>query len=189
MYDALKAHWVAGAALIAAALLALAPILAYDWPVGLWLIFLHSPGYMIHQVEEHYRDRFRVFVNQTVFGGREALTTGDVIAVNVGGVWFANLAALYAAWLFGEGWGLAAPYLMLVNSVGHIAQAVVMRSYNPGVVTSVVIFIPLGVAALIFVPGSAAQQVCGFGVAVLIHLAVIARVGWRLRVAAARSAI
>jgi hypothetical protein len=181
MYDALKTHWVAGAALIAAALLALAPILALDWPLGLWLIFLHSPGYMIHQVEEHYHDRFRTFVNRRVFGGREALTTSDIIAVNVGGVWFADFAALYAARFLSEGWGLAAPYLMLVNAVGHVGQAVVTRDYNPGVVTSVVIFVPLGAATLLVVPGTIAQHAVGLGVAVLIHLSIAARVAWRIR--------
>jgi len=181
VFDFLKAHWVAGAALIAAALLALAPILALDWPIGLWLIFLHSPGYMIHQVEEHARDRFRAFVNEEIFGGREALTTGDVIAINVGAVWFGNLAALYAARFGGEGWGLAAPYLMLVNAVGHIGQAVVMRGYNPGVVTAALIFVPLGVTTLIVVPGAMAQHAVGLGIAVLTHLAIVAGVAWRLR--------
>jgi hypothetical protein len=181
MYDFLKAHWVAGAAFIAAALLAFAPVLAREEPVGLWLIFLHSPGYMIHQVEEHYHDRFRAFVNQTMFGGREALTTGDVIAVNVGGVWFANFAALYAAQFVGLGWGLTAPYLMLVNVVGHVGQTIGMRRYNPGLVTSVAIFLPLGVTTLVLVPGSAAQQVLGLAIALLIHLAIAVRVLSRLR--------
>ena len=181
MYDFLKAHWVAGAAFIAAALLALSPILAVDWPIGLWLIFLHSPGYMIHQVEEHFHDRFRAFVNQKMFGGREALTTGDVIAINVGAAWFGNFAALYAARFVGEGWGLAAPYLMLVNAIFHIGQAVVVRSYNPGVVTAALIFLPLGATTLFLVPGTTAQQALALGVAVLVHLAIVAGAARRLR--------
>jgi hypothetical protein len=181
MYAFLKAHWVAGAAFIAAALLALAPILALDWPIGPWLIFLHSPGYMIHQVEEHHHDRFRVFVNQTMFAGREALTIADVIAVNVGGVWLGNFAALCAARCLGPGWGLAAPYLMLVNAFGHIAQAIVLRRYNPGVLTSVLIFVPLGVTTLALVPGSAAQHALGVGVALLVHVAIAVGVARRLR--------
>lgn len=50
MLDLLARHWVAGAVFMAAALLALVPVLAADWPLPLLLIFLHSPGYMIHQV-------------------------------------------------------------------------------------------------------------------------------------------
>ena len=91
MYQILKTHWVAGAGFMAAALLSLVPILYRDWSIGLLLIFLHSPIYMIHQLEEHVNDRFRTFINEKVFGGRDALTTANVILVNVGYVWLGNL--------------------------------------------------------------------------------------------------
>ncbi len=34
---------------------------------------------MLHQLEEHWGDRFRSYVNNTVFGGVEALTVADVL--------------------------------------------------------------------------------------------------------------
>ena len=73
---------VAGAVFMAAALLALVPLLAADWPLALLLIFLHSPGYMIHQVEEHTGDRFRSFVDRSAdlvvrYGGSLSGEHGD----------------------------------------------------------------------------------------------------------------
>lgn len=174
MLDLLTRHWVAGAVFMAAALLALAPLLAADWPFALLLIFLHSPGYMIHQVEEHTGDRFRSFVNQVMFGGREALTTGDVLWVNCGAVWGIDLIALYVAWIAGPGWALVAPYLMLVNSVGHIGPALRFRSYNPGLVTGIVLFIPLGLVTVLSIPATAAQHALGFGVSLLLHVIIAA---------------
>jgi hypothetical protein len=169
----LEIRWVAVAAFMAAALILLVPLVGGVWPLGLSLIFLHSPGYMIHQVEEHAYDRFRTFINQRVFGGREALTVADVLWVNVGAVWGLDLAALYLARFVGLGWALFAPYLMLVNAVTHIAAAVRFGGYNPGLVTSVVIFLPLGGATLWIVPGDLVQHIVGLGVSLVIHAAIV----------------
>ncbi len=181
MYQILKNHWVAGAGFMATALLAVVPVVYQDWPTGLLLIFLASPGYMLHQLEEHIDDRFRRFTNQKMFAGRDALTTANVILINVGYVWGINLIALYVARFLGEPWGLAAPYLMLVNATGHIGQAISSRSYNPGLATSVLIFLPLGITTLFVVPGSIVQHVLGFGIATGIHVVIIASVAARLK--------
>jgi len=181
MYGFLKNHWVAGAGLTSGALLLMVPLLRDVWPLGLLLIFLHSPGYMIHQVEEHAGDRFRTFVNQRLFGGREALATIDILWVNVAAVWGLDLAALYAGRYLGLGWGLAAPYLMLVNALSHIAAAFRFPLYNPGLVTSVLIFAPLGVATLVVIPGTSAQHIVGLALALAAHAAIGLLVIRRLR--------
>src|ERR1700754_3373230 len=106
-------HWVTGAGFMGAALLALVPVLgAFSLP--LFLIFLHSPVYMLHQVEEHTDDRFRTFTNRKIFGGRDALSVTDVLFINLPLVWGLTLGALYAAFACGPGVGLIAPYAMLV---------------------------------------------------------------------------
>ncbi len=179
MKDWLAAHWVPGALLMAIALLLLAPPLvgAWGWPVG--LVYLHSPVYMLHQVEEHSGDRFRAYVNARVFGGLEALTTVDVLWINVPGVWGLNLAALYAAYYVDPGFGLVAPYLMLVNALVHCAPAARMRAYNPGLATACVLFLPLALFALWRIPASAPQHALGLALALAIHAAIVARVGRR----------
>ena len=169
MFEFLKAHWVAGAGLMAGALLLMTPLLYGVWPLALLLIFLHSPGYMIHQVEEHTDDRFRTYINQRMFGGREALTTADVIWINAGEVWGLNLAALYIAASVGPGWALIAPYLMLVNALAHIGPAIRFRSYNPGLTTSFLIFLPLGILTLYSIPATLPQHALGFGLSVALH--------------------
>jgi hypothetical protein len=58
-------------------------ILAQKWPSAWLLIFAMLPAYMFHQVEEHTGDRFRVFVNQHVFHGVEALAPLAVLWINL----------------------------------------------------------------------------------------------------------
>ena len=149
------------------------------------LIFLCSPAYMIHQVEEHTGDRFRSFFNQRLFGGRDALTVADVLVVNLPLVWGLNLAALYAAFAWGDGYGLVAPYALLINALVHVAAAVRLRIYNPGLITAVVLFIPLGLAAVYLIarePGvGLGYHVAALAIAILLHVAIVAWVLFRLR--------
>jgi hypothetical protein len=128
---------------------------------------------MLHQVEEHSGDRFRNFINQRVFGGVDALTTTGVLWINLPGVWGTNLVALYAAGFWAPGYGLAAPYLMIVNAIAHVAATARFRIYNPGLITSLVIFFPLGLASLYVIPASLAQHALGLGVSLAIHLAIV----------------
>jgi hypothetical protein len=178
-------RWVAASGFMAGALLALVPLFGTALALPLLLIFLCSPAYMIHQVEEHTHDRFRSFFNQRIFGGRNALTVADVLVVNLPLVWGLNLAALYAALLWGDGYGLVAPYALLVNAFVHIAAAIRLRIYNPGLVTAVVLFIPLGLATVYFIgrePGvGIVFHLAALAIAVLLHVAIVAWVLFRLR--------
>ena len=176
MKDWLAAHWVPGALMTAIALMALAPPLvgAWGWPVA--LVYLAWPVYMLHQVEEHSGDRFRAYVNARVFGGLEALTTLDVLWINIPGVWGVDLAALYAAYYAGPGYGLVAPYLMLVNALVHCAGAARPRAYNPGLWTACGLFLPLALCTLWRIPASPAQHALGLALALAIHAAIVVRV-------------
>lgn len=179
----LARNWVTGAGFMAAALLLAAPLVSGAGRDVL-LIFLASPLYMLHQIEEHAGDRFRTYVNRVVFGGREALTVGDVLWINLPGVWGLNLAAVYVAWLSGPGWGLAAAYLILVNGIAHLGMAARFRSYNPGLATGALAFIPYGLATAVLVPASTAQHALALAIAIAVHAAIIVRV--RFNVAHAR---
>lgn len=178
-------HWVAGAGFMAGALLALTPALAGLMPLPLLLILMHSPGYMLHQLEEHTGDRFRSFANGRVFGGRDALSVAAVLVINVPVVWGLNLAAFYAALAFGPGWGLAAPYAMLVNAITHIGARARLGIYNPGLVTAVALFLPLSLATIVVVGAlpevGFAQHAFGLAVALVLHLLIIVYVLTRLR--------
>ncbi len=177
----LKQHWVACAGVMACGLLLLVPVLAGTWPLALLLIFLHSPAYMAHQVEEHAGDRFRSYVNDHLCGGREGLTTGDVIAINVGLVWGINLVALYVGRFGDIGWTLAAPYLLLVNALSHMGWAIRFKRYNPGLGTSIVLFLPLGAVTLGVIPATGLQHAVGFGLAIALHALIVINLMRRLR--------
>lgn len=65
----LSRQWVKLALVLGTLLLLLLPILSYrqEWNSFLILVYLQTPLYMLHQVEEHTRDRFRTFLNQQIY--------------------------------------------------------------------------------------------------------------------------
>jgi hypothetical protein len=101
--------------------------------------------YMIHQIEEHlWPGGFRQFANARVFKSGDddwPVSEGGVALVNVGYVWLPILlAALFPGplrWL-GLGW----VGLTLINGISHIVTSIRFRGYNPGLVTSIVLFLP-----------------------------------------------
>jgi hypothetical protein len=100
------------------------------------------------------------------------------------GVWGIDLASLSLAVLVNPALGLIAAYLPLVNAIGHIAPAVKRRSYNPGLWTSLLLFVPLGGWCVdeIATTSSAGWEwpALGIGVAVAVHAAIIVHVARRL---------
>ena len=87
MYERLAAHWVYGGFLASFLLIALVPtLLAPAWSIDLLAVYLLLPIYMLHQYEEHERDRFRRYFNDTVGRGQDALTAKAVFLINVPGV-------------------------------------------------------------------------------------------------------
>jgi len=177
----LAGRWVTAAGFMAGALLALVPLLGSAFALPLVLIFLHSPVYMIHQVEEHTRDRFRTFINDAAFGGRDALSVAAVLVINLPLVWGLNLAALYAAFLWGDGFGLVAPYAMLVNGVVHLVATVRSRRYNPGLVTAIILFAPLSIATIVTIEAGIGFHLAALAIAVLVHVVILAAIFTRAR--------
>ncbi|WP_296520567.1 HXXEE domain-containing protein [Rhodoplanes sp.] len=133
------------------------PILAVVG-AALWLVLFHADPaseramfaallvvYMVHQIEEHlWPGGFRQYANAHVFkSGRDdwPVDEGGVALVNIGWVWLPiALAALFPdalRWL-GLGW----VGLTFVNALSHIGTTVRFRGYNPGLVTSIVLFLP-----------------------------------------------
>ncbi|MFZ4717039.1 MAG: HXXEE domain-containing protein, partial [Chthoniobacterales bacterium] len=141
-------YWVYGGFLAAFLLLGLMPAFTCTWELPLILVFLQLPVYMLHQLEEHDDDRFRRFINDLIGGGREVLSRGAVFVINVPGVWGVNLLSILLAFSLDLGFGLIAIYLTLINGLVHLAQAVRLRRYNPGLITAVILFLPVGGLAL-----------------------------------------
>ena len=181
MMNRLVSYWVYGGFLAAFLLLGLMPAFTRTWELPLILVFLQLPVYMLHQLEEHDDDRFRRFINDLIGGGREVLSRGAVFVINVPGVWGVNLLSILLAFSLDLGFGLIGVYLTLINGLVHLAQAVRLRRYNPGLITAVILFLPVGGLALAAVMKSGSVTIgyhlLGLGSAVAIHLAIV---GWIL---------
>lgn len=174
------ANWMYAGGVTGVFLLAMLPLVTGVWKGALTATYLMLPVYMLHQVEEHAGDRFRIYVNNLIGGGREILTPFAVVIINVVGVWLVILACLYAVAFWASGFGLIAVYLVLVNALAHLAPAARLRAYNPGLATAAILFVPAGVWALIVIsrtPGVGfGDQVMGLCAAILIHAAIIVHV-------------
>ena len=177
MLNRLIVQWVYGGTLAGLLLLLLLPLLARSWPMSLTLVFLHLPMYMLHQYEEHDNDRFRLFVNQKIGGGQEVLSPLAVFMINVPGVWGVIAISMYLASSIHLGLGLIAVYLTVVNGVVHVAHAIMLKGYNPGLVTSIVLFLPIGTYTIWQIQragfGQAGAHAIGLGVALAIHMAIV----------------
>ena len=174
----LTRHWVSLALGMGVLLLMLLPIPIYrlQWNSFLILVYLQTPIYMLHQVEEHTGDRFRRFVNQQIFGGVDALTPLAVLVVNIPGVWGVTLLSLYLAVFVAAGWGLIGLYLIAVNAIVHIVWSVVFRKYNPGLWTALLLFLPLSILTFLRSAGAAAtwiHHLVGLGAALAIHAELV----------------
>jgi len=116
-----------------------------------WLSFLAIAVYLVHEVEEYgiaadgVRHAFPDALCATL--GQSAYPACGIppvfyLAVNISLVWIAApIAALLSRRFRLAGlvlWGVIA-----VNAIVHIAPAIATRQYDPGLLTAVVLFVPL----------------------------------------------
>jgi hypothetical protein len=177
-FQRLAAHWVYGGALAGLMLAGLTPLVAQGWSSPALLVWLSLAAYMLHQYEEHDDDRFRRFVNAELAGGAQALSHSAVFWINILGVWAVLVATLWLVLRIDPGWAFIAAYLLGVNALAHLAQALAMRRPNPGLWSGLVLLLPL--AAITFraawPAATLAQHAVSLGLVVIIHLAIFAGV-------------
>jgi hypothetical protein len=177
MAERLFGNWVYGGVLAGLLLFGLAPVLAAPLGEATRLAYLALAAYMLHQYEEHDADRFRLFVNAALGPGRCGSSAADVFVINIAGVWGVIAIALWLAERAAPGWALIAAWLPFINAMVHIAQAARMRRYNPGLVTAIAAFIPLGLWMLIVIwpMASPVQHLVSLGLVLGLHAAIVAR--------------
>jgi hypothetical protein len=131
--------------------------------------------YMVHQIEEHlWPGGFRQFTNSHVFkSGKDnwPVDIDGVALINIAYVWLpVGAAALFPDALRWVGLGWVG--LTLVNGISHIVTSIRFRGYNPGLVTSIVLFLPFTLWMLARGPYSGAE-IAGIVIAgVLLHIPV-----------------
>src|SRR5262249_53521145 len=140
-----KWQWPYASLFTAGFLTVLAPIVFRYAGISIGLIYLQLPIYMLHQYEEHAGDRFRLWVNNLIGHGRDVLTPIATFWINSLLVWLLDVVALYLACFVDLSLGLIAIYLPMLNAVGHCVPALLKKQYNPGLLTSLFLFLPVGI--------------------------------------------
>ncbi len=115
------------------------------WHDPAWLAWLGAAAYMLHNIEEYgiaangMTNAFPAFMYAAM--GFQ-ISEAAYLACNLGLVWVMGpLAAVLAR--RHRGMAACMSIFELVNGLSHVAQAAAFQMYNPGLLTSVVIFIPL----------------------------------------------
>jgi hypothetical protein len=169
-------NWSRTALPLASGLLAVAPLVRRRLGRGPFLVYLQLPAYMLHQYEEHAHGAFKAYVQRVLAGPETSVTDGTIFWINIAGVWGVDLGALYLARFVNRAFGLIPPYLAVINGLTHTAMALKRREYNPGLWTSLALFIPFGGFSIVSITRkgrlSARHQRRAFGFAVLLHVVV-----------------
>ncbi len=118
-----------------------------------WLAWLFLPVYMLHQFEEHGIDLLgRAYAFRASMCGIFGYATPEGCPIPEAFLTAVNLAVVWAAGLLAALWGRKRPLLipatygiLFINGVTHISPAILRQRYNPGVLTAVILFFPLGV--------------------------------------------
>ena len=131
-----------------AVIIGLGVFLGMDNPWDLrGLLWLNCAALLLHQGEEFiYPGGFVEFYNLHVVGRipflNSKLGEGVIFAINVPMGWTLYIiSAVFFSWMW---LGVATALVSLVNAVAHILMALRLRRYNPGLATSVLCFLPIG---------------------------------------------
>jgi hypothetical protein len=147
------------------------PVFLAGGNLPLVLLYTSLPVYMIHQYEEHAHGRFVEFFNSTIGGGRRVLTKVSAFWINILGVWLLFLASFYLAKYVALGLAFVPVYLVLVNAATHVLTSVRLRTYNPGLYTSVLLFLPWGTFLAVYFSGIVRASLLFNAIGLLLALA------------------
>ena len=155
-------------------LIALTPLVyAANGLIGT-VIYLQLASYMIHQYEEHAEGKFKALVNKLLAHGEPKITDLAIFLVNIIGVWGIYLLVIDGMLLVAQPLGLIVAYTTLVNAILHILTSVIRRAYNPGLVTSIILFLPLSITSIYLISPlpetTMGYQGLGIAVAIIIHV-------------------
>ncbi|MBI5458213.1 HXXEE domain-containing protein [Methanobacterium sp.] len=119
--------------------------------IVLFLIWIQIPIYLLHQFEEHAWNGFQNYINKKVFKVHEGnfpLNEKNIFWINIPIIWilmpiFAGLSSINIMF------GLWIPYFAVFNSLSHVIFSIRNREYNPGLIISLILGIPVGTYTLI----------------------------------------
>ena len=110
------------------------------------LLWPFVPAYAIHVAEEWFGG-FMTWVAQVA---GSAMSDTGFLAINAVAMLLLVAAVRAASRADSHGWmAVAIATVFLINTVTHVAGAVLTRSYAPGLISAVVLYVPLGSLTMI----------------------------------------
>lgn len=152
LYD----NWMKATPFLAVYTFILLWLFVKDTNYALFLIWLQCPVYWAHEFEEYVLPGgFLDFFNR----GPLKSTRGDYPLTKVGSFWI-NIPLMYIllplsgilATKFGIEWGLWTAYYSALNASAHVVMFFIFgRKYNPGLVASVLLNIPIAIYTIWYI--------------------------------------
>ncbi|MCB9283173.1 MAG: HXXEE domain-containing protein [Lewinellaceae bacterium] len=133
-----------------------------DWVSLRTLLLIHLGLLFLHQVEEYkIPGGFKTFFNQHILRKnpimKAPLTDAGIVIVNVLFGWTAYAAAAY----WNEravGFALGLLFITGINGLAHTAMGIILRKYNPGLITGLFLFIPFAAFMIFYLSAQLSNQ-------------------------------
>ncbi len=174
--DWLAEYWPKATIFLAIYTFALLFLLLYEANFLLFLIWLQTPIYWLHQFEEYvYPGGFARFFNRQLLGAAKddwPVTKMFSLWINIPIIFVAFPLSAVLAGAVGLEWGIWTAYFSILNALSHVIMFFKF-GYNPGFVVSLFLNIPVGVYTIYtFLERSTISQAAhltGFAVALLVQ--------------------
>lgn len=143
-------NWMKATPFLAFYTFILAFLYVRDVNYPLYLIWLQGIIYWVHEFEEYiFPGGFLEFFNKKPLGSTQAeypLTKVGSFWINIPLVYVAMPLSAALAHFAGVEWGLWTAYFSFLNAFAHVAMFFIFgRKYNPGLVISVLLNIPVAI--------------------------------------------
>ena len=144
--------------------------------VALFLIAVQTPIYFLHQFEEYIRPGgFVAFFNKNMLGSNRTdwpLTKTGSFWINIPYIYVAFPVSAFLAGSISLSFGVWTVYFSILNAASHVGMFFRL-GYNPGVVVSATLNIPVGVLTLWYLSThgliSAQAHMVGFAIALVLQ--------------------
>ncbi|MDE4908461.1 HXXEE domain-containing protein [Methanogenium marinum] len=177
----LHTHWQYGTPFLAIYTTFFLLLFVYPTETPLFWIWICLPVYFVHQCEEYlWPGGFMTMLTHrfTKKNGSDpntlVLSAREAYWINVGIVWALFPASALAAMVVDPIWGLWIPCFTVLNGLSHIIAWMQDRSYNPGLVASLALNIPVGTAAILILTSSDIAGFVAWAAAILIAVGFMA---------------
>jgi hypothetical protein len=169
-------HWPKATIFLAIYTFILLSLYVYEANFLLFLLWLQTPVYWLHQFEEYvYPGGFARFFNRNPLGSHRddwPVTKEFSLWINIPIIFIAFPLSAVLAGVYGLGLGIWTAYFSILNALSHVVMFP-RFGYNPGFLVSLLLNIPIGIFTIYtFVNTRAvtpAAHIIGFVIALLVQ--------------------